>query len=945
MLASMKELGLTGLEMADSNADCHKGRIIYLDFDGENGVSYDNDALNIHIGGIDVADSGLDQGRIAEVTRQVRETYAGTGVEFTTEKPADAKNFSTIYIGGNGKEFSKYGSFLGLSETIGSVNGKKSAKAFVFSGKLSTASSIAKTITHEAGHLLGFRHESGDEKFLSAFALTDGEEITLQIVNYLSSATDYYSVNYSDEEIWLYAFNTNGTLSYNSVTNGEGYVVPDATSFQLSDVIDGTLTIVNGTGSSKLFAGLGTDSTSPFSGTNGPGIFDNIAYSEIEWTVTGSNDIVDITYEDTFAFPATLRVLDETGAQTIKNSFLNNTTAESLMDALESAITISGPVGPSGEYYPQEGEIGWGPLVSTLSSDSTEQRWIGSSKYWQSGMLADTINATYEYAPSFNDYLKHLHDKETTLFSTGKYAGTDASAISGWYVDYSGNNGYSFYVSVTETDGNYGLLIHDIRLNTSTAIPPDDVPTAPWNADPTAWTALEGSITIAYNNQVVEYTYKPPSEPAYDYSVQANWTDITIYSGASLLDSDFTSGPIVIGTGDFATGGTYSHLNSAFLASLSASISTGLLGNSYYMEYIQGDDPYGTMYWFNTLERDGYSDVLFDAGWSDSQVFYDPYWATMAEYTNMQGYLSPFNDRWLNLSPDLDIDDNYTIVWELGTLTLTKMAPEDFIGDGKSDILFTDGTDMGYYGDGDASRWKALGSYSSGWSISGSGDYNGDGTSDILFSNGTSLGYYGGGEPSNWVALGDISSGWEISGCGDFAGDGKDDVLLTNGNRIGYYKDGESSEWVDFGSFTAGWEVAGCADFDGSDKDDVLFTNGSELGYYADGEPAGWTPLASYASGWEIAGVGDFDGSGNDDILFTNGSEFGYYAGGEASGWVELGSYASGWEIKGCADYDGNGTDDILLANGNQIGYYGDGLTSNWVDLGSSASGWQIALA
>lgn len=52
--------------------------------------------------------------------------------------------------------------------------------------------------------------------------------------------------------------------------------------------------------------------------------------------------------------------------------------------------------------------------------------------------------------------------------------------------------------------------------------------------------------------------------------------------------------------------------------------------------------------------------------WPADKAFYDPYWATLAEQTDNQGYLSPFNDRWSNFSPGFHLARGYTMIWELG---------------------------------------------------------------------------------------------------------------------------------------------------------------------------------------------------------------------------------------------------------------------------------------
>jgi hypothetical protein len=269
----------------------------------------------------------------------------------------------------------------------------------------------------------------------------------------------------------------------------------------------------------------------------------------------------------------------------------------------------------------------------------------------------------------------------------------------------------------------------------------------------------------------------------------------------------------------------------------------------------------------------------------------------------------------------------------------------DFDGNGKDDILFTNGNLIGYYADGLPSGWKDLGSFASGWSVTGCADFDGNGKDDIMFTNGNLLGYYADGLPSGWKDIGGFASGWSVTGCADFDGNGQDDILFTNGNLIGYYADGLSSDWKDLGGFASGWSVAGCADFDGNGKDDILFTNGNLIGYYADGLSSGWKDLGGFAAGWSVIDCADFDGNGKDDILFTNGNLIGYYADGLPSGWKDLGGFASGWSVSDCADFDGNGKDDILFTNDNLLGYYADGLPSGWHDLGGFASGWEIVIA
>ncbi len=952
---NLKDLQLNGMKPVDPNAGYSCDQIIYLDFKGANDAAYNNDALNIHINNIDVEHSSLTEEQQLAVITDLNTQFAGTGVYFTTELPETAE-YSTIYVGKT-DDFKPYGNFLGLAETIDTGNQIKTDNAFVFTNPVRTTKEISSTIAHEAGHLLGFQHsaETGGNQAIASYA---DSPITLQIVNNFSRRTAYYSNNYSDADVWLYSVGTSNTLSYTD-TSGNTQIVQDGSAFQLSTVQNGTFTIADGGSGARFFAALGA--TNPF-GAAAPGVFDtNIPYSLIEWTVVGSvTDNIDVTYEDTFSFPTNLTVKDSNNNVTGQSTFILGTTAERVVNALIDALP-SGPVGPA-DPMPASGDMGWGPLVPTVSGQPEANRVIGSSKYWQSATYTNPpdqqlLGSCYYYAPSFNDYLGYLQSAETYLFKNQPYPPNqpkqkdkpDPVPVKGWYIDYSGNNGYSFYLSVTGTDGNYGLQVHDIYVNTTSG--PSEVPTSPWNPYNTQWTYIDGTINIAANGATFPVTVTPAAGKPYTYDATGNWTDLTIYSGASLINGDFASGPVITGTGDFAPGGAHSNLNSTILASISASIATGLLGNSFYMNAINGGQtgsPAATMYWFNELERSQYSTYLFDAGWAAGQNFYDPYWKTMADCTGMQGYLSPFNDRWQNISPDFNLGADYSITWELG---IPRKGKADFIGDGKSDILFTgdNGTRIGYYADGLPTGWTDLGDVSPGWAVAASADINGNGKDDILFVHENTIGYYADGLQSGWTDLGSFTSGWAVAGCADFDGNGKADILFNNDNLnlLGYYSDGQAAKWTQLGGYAAGWAVAGCADFDGNGKSDILFTNSklNSMGYYADGLPTGWKDLGSFTSGWSVAGCGDFDGNGKSDILFTNSSlnAMGYYADGLPTGWKDLGTYASGWAVQYCADFDGNGNDDILFANNNLVGYFADGQPSGWKQVGSYSTGWQVA--
>jgi glycosyl hydrolase family 18 (putative chitinase) len=478
-------------------------------------------------------------------------------------------------------------------------------------------------------------------------------ETTMQIVNNFKSsnpnAANYFSKNYSDEQAWLYFLNTKHSVTYMDNNNTQ-QTVQDKTSIQLSTVKDGKFILAIGGDSAKVFAGLGT--TTPFSGDNGPGVFDNdVPYALAEWTINGNEyDNTDLSYEDAFSFPTRMTVKNASGEQTKQASFQSGTQAEDVINTLKAAMPNK-PVGPLNDNYPTSGAVGWGPLVPAVYGNANASRWIGSSKTWISGPDSNNLRSMYIYAPSLNDYLKFLQDNETSQFSNG---------ISGWFIDYSGNGGYSGYLSITGSDQNYGLHIHDIRVNTS--------PTAAnnWKADPNAGTATTGDIIVTTNNATIPFNDSAGSTDT--SNVTGLWTDGVIYSGAALV-GDLGDGPVITGTGDFATGAAQNAIVPSMLASISASMATGILGSDMYNNKLTALTPGSTMYWFQTLTRTQSTQKLFDKAWSKGQKFYDPFWKTMAELTHMQGYLSPFNDRWSHFSPDFPLGANYTIIWELGIPT------------------------------------------------------------------------------------------------------------------------------------------------------------------------------------------------------------------------------------------------------------------------------------
>ena len=288
-------------------------------------------------------------------------------------------------------------------------------------------------------------------------------------------------------------------------------------------------------------------------------------------------------------------------------------------------------------------------------------------------------------------------------------------------------------------------------------------------------------------------------------------------------------------------------------------------------------------------------------------------------------------------------------------------APNDFNGDGRSDILWRNV-------DGQMSNW--LGQANGGfiqnnanaaavvpvaWQIAGTGDFNGDGRDDILWRNVD-------GQISNWLATAAggftqnnanaaavVPTAWHVVGIGDFNGDGRDDILWR-------HNDGTVSNWLGtaVGGFTANdanaarfaptnWHVAGTGDFNGDGRDDVLWRNDNgQLSNWLGTATGGFTlndavALTMVDPAWKIAGTGDFNGDGRDDILWrhTDGTLSNWL--GQANGGFVNNGGVSGtnvplaWSVVAVGDYNGDGRDDILWR-------HTDGTLSNW--LGTATGGF-----
>ena len=139
---------------------------------------------------------------ISEVLSELEQIFAGLGVVFTTEKPAEGIEYSTVFVGGDDSAFAEYGEFLGLAEQVDIRNQDREDEGFVITDRFAWASdspdkyttSLSQTVLEEVAHLLGYAHDEpgGDAGPLSH---VNNGTVTVEIYSAPSSVNVGQSVN------------------------------------------------------------------------------------------------------------------------------------------------------------------------------------------------------------------------------------------------------------------------------------------------------------------------------------------------------------------------------------------------------------------------------------------------------------------------------------------------------------------------------------------------------------------------------------------------------------------------------------------------------------------------------------------------------------------------------------------------------------------------------
>jgi FG-GAP-like repeat/Subtilase family len=255
------------------------------------------------------------------------------------------------------------------------------------------------------------------------------------------------------------------------------------------------------------------------------------------------------------------------------------------------------------------------------------------------------------------------------------------------------------------------------------------------------------------------------------------------------------------------------------------------------------------------------------------------------------------------------------------------VRPNDFSGDGKSDLLFsnTGGAVLVAVMDGvSIAAGPALLNLDPAWTITHTGDFNGDGKADALWrnSNGAVNLFLMNGTTVTAVAgLLAPDANWSVSHVADFNGDGKADILWRNTN-------GAVAIWLMNGANVTSavallppnpnFSVSHVGDFDGDGKSDILLrgVDGSVTMWLMNGATV--TTVAAILgpnADWRVSHVADFNGDMKSDLLWRNND-------GSVNQWlmngkdvisaVSLFGASTEWAVSHTADFNGDGKADIL---------------------------------
>ena len=217
-------------------------------------------------------------------------------------------------------------------------------------------------------------------------------------------------------------------------------------------------------------------------------------------------------------------------------------------------------------------------------------------------------------------------------------------------------------------------------------------------------------------------------------------------------------------------------------------------------------------------------------------------------------------------------------------------------------------------------------------------DINGDGTSDLLWHNGTNLSYWQTNATGAVVATGGQATpaSYIAIATSDFDGNGTSDVLWRSGPNLRMWLKAPAGGYTDsaVNTYPVGWRLVGAGDVNNDGRADLIWQLGTTVSVWLM-NGSGITNYTNSTISLSNAGnmplmVADFTCDGRSDVLWRNTSN-------ELVAWVArsgtssttttftqqtIGTYPNGWVTRGAGDFNGDGCQDVSWFNSSALTYW-----------------------
>lgn len=561
--------------------------------------------------------------------------------------------------------------------------------------------------------------ESLESRLALSVTPTATNYITLQVNNnfdssLLSKAAEYFGTTIDSSAVWLYANSGCGASTNLQYTRGTStlydWTTSSAVQLETTDgLIDQIFLPAGDTAAARIYAFVGT-STAPTGSPDPQAEATPYAVFEYSTPNTGStwkNWVVDISYVDQISIPMQLSF--QGTAQAIWGSG-----ATQVAD-VQNAITDGFPTGtqvagPQSGYLPiltaaQNATQGAGGIAITadvrqvfqgfstslwnknaqvevltpVTGSTNAYRRVASNQYvnWQPATIEAADTQVFAAStPSYQSYLKHLYDNQPAA---------------GYYLDYSGNNGFSFYLKIEErqipltpsgTFTTYDLVVDTIRVNTGQGSTGKYV----INTGAGAPLGTNAGMRLVGNGTPCYYPTGGAQGPAW---FVMNWVDymagaIGLPSQAIDGSQQWTGAPLSY-IGDWA--GQAATYSSTIWYTVSNAIASGMLSNA---EYVAAVSPTptnagnGSSHMFSTWTLDQIRAGLYQGLLPGSDLpgigrsYTDCYVNGLLAQTASGFYYSAASDRFAAMGSDVQVwspspgngqpaaGSVGTVTWDLG---------------------------------------------------------------------------------------------------------------------------------------------------------------------------------------------------------------------------------------------------------------------------------------